>query len=88
MLVAVEGEDAEIAEGADAVAAIGGGEGFAGVFDDAEVVFAGKLEDGVHVAGETEDVNRKNGADAARRADIGDDAGDAVEDAGVAQEEA
>ena len=79
LLVAVEGEDAHVADRANLATTIVGGNGFAGVFNDMEVELTGELEERLHVAGETENVDWENGADSGTRAEVGGNARVAVE---------
>ena len=61
LLVGVEGKRAHVTDRADVTSAPLGAEGFAGVFDDPQVVSARDVHDGVHVRGPPEDVHRQDG---------------------------
>ncbi len=82
LLVGVEAEDGEVAEGADAALMKFSTDRFAGVFNDDKVVARGKGAEGEHVGGNTEGMNDQDGT-RSRGEESFDCGGDQVEGYGI-----
>ena len=67
LLVGVEGEYAEIANGPGRAALVFGSESLAGVFDDRQLILPGNPQDRVKIGGLTEDVDGQDGFERAIR---------------------
>ena len=62
LLVGIEAEDGQVAEGADTLLMKFGADGFAGVFNDHKVVARGKGAECEHLGGNAEGVDDEHGA--------------------------